>query len=123
MGGPTLGARCEADVASTLSRCHYPPLPEADRSPVAFDIQEISNVLGLKLPLPLNNEGARPAADRPRTLGEIKNAVEFLVRMDELVWRRSEYGANRGVFDPENALAVEDRVRLWEKIARGRCSE
>ena len=77
--------------------------------------------MGLKLPP--DNGGERPAADRPRTLGEIKNVVEFLVRMDELVWRRSEYGANRGVFDPENALAVEDRIRLWERIARGYCSE
>ena len=44
--------------------------------------------------------------------------------MDELVWRRSEYGADRGVFDPENILAVEERVRLWERIARGsECSD
>jgi hypothetical protein len=86
-----------------------------------FDIQEISNALGLKLPL--DNDGARPAADRPRTLGEIKNVVEFLVRMDELVWRRSEYGGNRGVFDLENVLAVEDRIRLWERIGRDRYSE
>lgn len=76
----------------------------------------------MKLKLPLDgNQGSVP--DRPRTLGEVKNVVEFLEKMDELVWRRSEYGANRGVFDSKNILAVEDRIRLWEKIARGRSPE
>ena len=121
MGRPTLGAGGEATLVGALSRHHNPPLLNVHRSPVAFDPQEISGALGLKLPP--DNDGAGHAADRPRTLGEIKNVVEFLVRMDELVWRRSEYGANRGVFDPENASAVEDRIRLWEKIARGHCSE
>lgn len=49
----------------------------------------------------------------------MKKVVDFLVKMDELVWRRSEYGANRGVFDSENISAVEDRIKLWEKVARG----
>ena len=83
--------------------------------------KEISNALKLKLPL--DNGGSGSAPDQPRSLGEVKNVVDFLVRMDELVWRRSEYGANRGVFDPENVSAVEERVRLWERIARGHSSE
>lgn len=48
--------------------------------------------------------------------------MEFLVKMDELVWRRSEHGADHGVFDQRNVSAVEERVRLWERIARGPCS-
>jgi len=81
---------------------------------------EISDALKLKLPL---DEDPRSATDQPRTLGEIKNVVEFLVKMDELVWRRSEHGANRGVFDSKNISAVEERIRLWEGIARGCCAE
>lgn len=79
-------------------------------------IQEISDALRLELS---PDSDPRSATDRPRTLGEIKNVVEFLVKMDELVWRRSEYGADRGVFDSENILAVEERIRLWERVARG----
>ncbi|KAF9651364.1 hypothetical protein BDM02DRAFT_861292 [Thelephora ganbajun] len=81
---------------------------------------EISGALKLKLPLD-NDPG--PVADRPRTLDEVKNVVEFLMKMDELVWRRSEYGADHGVFDSKNTSAVEERVRLWERIARGHCAE
>jgi len=120
MGGRAFGTRSEAAPAGALPHYHRPHSHEVHRSPVAFNIQEISDVLGLKFP-PDNGEDTRPAVDRPRTLGEIKNAVEFLVRMDELVWRRSEYGANQGVLEPENLLAVEDRIRLWERIARGHC--
>lgn len=86
----------------------------------SLDAQEISEALKLKLP---PDEDPRSATDRPRTLSEVRNVVEFLVKMDELVWRRSEYGANRGVFDSRNISAVEDRIRLWERVARSRCSE
>lgn len=54
-----------------------------------------------------------------RALNQVGNVADFLVRMDELVWRRSEHGAEHGVFDVENISAVEERVRLWEGIARG----
>lgn len=76
----------------------------------------------MKLKLPLDDDpGSAPG--RPRTLGEVKNIVEFLVEMDELVWRRSEHGADRGVFDSKNISAVGERIRLWEKIARGHGSD
>jgi len=87
---------------------------------VALDAQEISDALKLRLP---PDGDPRSATDRPRTLSEVRNVVEFLVKMDELVWRRSEYGANRGVFDSKNILAVEDHIRLWERIARGHSPE
>ena len=74
----------------------------------------------MKLPL---DDGPGSASDRPRTLSEVKNVVEFLVGMDELVWRRSEYGADRGVFDSKNISAVEEHIRLWERVARGPSSE
>jgi len=119
MGGGGLGTRGEAAPAGTLS-CYHCPRSFTRGSPVASDMQEISDALGLEFP-PNNDEATRPAVDRPRTLGEIKNAVEFLVRMDELAWRRSEYGANQGVFEPGNVSAVEDRIRLWERIARDNC--
>ena len=74
----------------------------------------------LKLPL---DDGPGSASDRPRTLGEVKNLVEFLVEMDELVWRRSEYGADRGVFDSKNISAVGEHIKLWDRVARGQSSE
>ena len=117
MGGPTFGTRGKAAPLGALSHCHFRRLSKA-----TVYIQEISDGLRLKLPPP--NKESRSATDRPRTLkNEIKNVVGFLVRMDELVWRRSEYGANREVFDPENISAVEERVRLWERVARDYCSE
>ena len=96
------------------------PTVNSHRLKTVFDIQEISDALKLKLPLE-NDSGS--SHDQPRTLGEVKKVVDFLVTMDELVWRRSEYGANRGVFDSKNISAVEERIRLWEKIARGDSSE
>lgn len=80
---------------------------------------EISEALRLKVP---PDSDPRSATDGPRTLNDVKNVVEFLVRIDELVWRRSEYGSDHGVFDSKNILAVEERVRLWERIARGSSS-
>lgn len=81
--------------------------------------QELSDALRLQLPL---GGDPRSATDQPRTLRDIKNIVEFVEKMDELVWRRSKHGADQGVFDPRNISAVEERVRLWERIARGPCS-
>ena len=83
-------------------------------------VQEIS--VALKLKLPLGGDGSRSGTDRPRTLSEVENVMEFLVRMDELVWRRSEHGSDHGVFDSRNISALEERIRLWEKVARGPCS-
>ena len=83
-----------------------PPLP-----------QEVSDVLGLKYPF--DNDPRSAKADGPRTLSDVKNIMEFLARVDELVWRRSEHGADHGVCDPRNISAMEERVRLWERIARG----
>jgi hypothetical protein len=71
----------------------------------------------LRLKLPLGDDQS-PAPDRLGSLSEVQNVVEFVVKMDELVWRRSEHGANRGVFDAKNIRAVEERIRLWERIAR-----
>ena len=84
------------------------------RSPL--NIQEISDALRLKVP---PDSDPRSATDGPRTLNDVKNVVEFLARIDELAWRRSEYGSDHGVFDSKNISAVEERVRLWERIARG----
>lgn len=73
--------------------------------------QEVSDVLGF--------DPRSTTSDLPRTLSELKNVMEFLVRMDELVWRRSVHGADHGVLDRRNISAMEERVRLWERIARG----
>lgn len=84
---------------------------------------EISEKLNLKLPRKTDPQSTpRSATDRPRTLSDIRKAIEFLERIDELVWRRSEYDADLGVFDSKNIAAVEERVKLWERLARGPCS-
>ena len=77
--------------------------------------QEISDALKLKLP-PDDVPGSAP--DQLRTLGEVKNVVEFLVEMDELVWRRAKHGADNGVFDSKNISALGEHIKLWERIAR-----
>lgn len=120
MGRLAVRKRGEAAPTGALSRHHRLPLSEVRRTLATPGMQEISDALKLKLPL--DGGDSRSAVDRPRTLVEVKSVAEFLARMDELVWRRSEHGANRRVFDPENISAVEERVRLWEKIARGYCS-
>jgi hypothetical protein len=79
--------------------------------------QELSDALGMKYPF--DNKPRSATDDGPRTLGDVKKIMEFLSRMDELVWRRSEHGADHGVCDPRNLSGMEERMRLWERIARG----
>jgi hypothetical protein len=51
-------------------------------------------------------------------------AIDFLRRVDELVWRRSGHGSPPwGPLDPifsrENVSSLMDRLTLWESIVRG----
>ena len=51
-------------------------------------------------------------------------ALDFVRRVDELVWRRStQHGAPWGALDPvyshENVIALMDRLVLWESLVRG----
>lgn len=110
MGRSDLGTRGEtAPLGAFIS------LPPTVFIEDPLGIQEIFGALRMRVPL---ENDPRSATDRPRTLSDIKNAVELLVRLDELVWRRSEHGADHGIFDARNILAVEEHIRLWERIAR-----
>ncbi|KAH7905322.1 hypothetical protein BJ138DRAFT_1118580 [Hygrophoropsis aurantiaca] len=56
----------------------------------------------------------------PRSLEDIQRAINFLVAMDETVWRRGiEPNDNPYLFSEENVTALEKRIVLWEKTVRG----
>ncbi|KAH9060166.1 hypothetical protein EDB87DRAFT_636086 [Lactarius vividus] len=57
-----------------------------------------------------------PGVDRLDT----ERAIQFLIRVDELVWRRSRYpnGPSAPVFSQDNVDAVTQRLTLWESIIR-----
>jgi len=54
--------------------------------------------------------------DRP----DWERAMQFLIRVDELVWRRSRYpnGPTAPVFSQGNVDALTERLTLWENIVR-----
>jgi hypothetical protein len=58
--------------------------------------------------------------DRP----EWERAKQFLIRADELVWRRSRYpnGPTAPVFSQSNIDALIERLTLWENIVRAPAS-
>jgi hypothetical protein len=69
-----------------------------------------------------NSESAI-ASHRPANIAEVQRALNFVLRTDELVWRRSVYGSVRGgpsaaVFDAQNIDSLNDRLALWESIVR-----
>ncbi|KAH9033593.1 hypothetical protein EDB85DRAFT_1098330 [Lactarius pseudohatsudake] len=57
-----------------------------------------------------------PGVDRLDT----EHAIQFLIRVDELVWRRSRYpnGPSAPVFSQDNVDAITQRLMLWESIIR-----
>lgn len=69
----------------------------------------LSNVFGTEPLVP-------PGVDRLDT----ERAIQFLIRVDELVWRRSRYpnGPSAPVFSQDNVDAVTQRLMLWEGIIR-----
>ncbi|KAN0139627.1 hypothetical protein V8E53_002289 [Lactarius tabidus] len=63
-----------------------------------------------------STSGSVPPMDRSDT----ERAIQFLIRADELVWRRSRYpnGPSAPVFSQDNIDAVTQRLSLWESIIR-----
>ncbi|KAI0298117.1 hypothetical protein B0F90DRAFT_828740 [Multifurca ochricompacta] len=55
---------------------------------------------------------------------EAERAIQFLIRTDELVWRRSQYpnGPPAPVFSQSNIDAITQRLILWESIVRAPAS-
>jgi hypothetical protein len=56
-------------------------------------------------------------------LSDLKRAIDFLSRVDDLVWARSHHPlAHKGSFDvafkEENVEALFQRLALWESIVR-----
>ncbi|KAH9960192.1 hypothetical protein BC827DRAFT_1268414 [Russula dissimulans] len=53
-------------------------------------------------------------------LSDVERAMQFLIRTDELVWRRSRYpnGPRAPVFSQRNVDALTERLTLWENIVR-----
>ncbi|KAI0272888.1 hypothetical protein BGY98DRAFT_1099725 [Russula aff. rugulosa BPL654] len=51
---------------------------------------------------------------------DMERAIQFVVRADELVWRRSRYpsGCPAPVFSHSNLDALAERLTLWESIIR-----
>ncbi|KAH9983708.1 hypothetical protein BJV74DRAFT_597465 [Russula compacta] len=51
---------------------------------------------------------------------DMERAIQFLIRTDELVWRRSRYpnSSPAPVFSQSNIDAMTERLTLWENIVR-----
>jgi hypothetical protein len=51
---------------------------------------------------------------------DVERAIQFVVRADELIWRRSRYpnGPPAPVFSQSNLDALAARLALWESIIR-----
>lgn len=59
-----------------------------------------------------------PIVYRPSTIPEVRRALDFVIQMDELVRRRSQYGAPASVFDADNIDSLVDHIKLWERVSR-----
>jgi len=69
------------------------------------------------------NSESTITSHRPANIAEVQRALNFVLRTDELVWRRSMYGSVRGgpsaaVFDAQNMGSLSDRLALWERVVR-----
>lgn len=65
-----------------------------------------------------------PYEPQPNSIADVQRALEFVVKTDELIWRRSVYSSASGgptaaVFDDDNLMALIERLTLWERVIRG----
>lgn len=62
-----------------------------------------------------------PLCPHPRSVDDIRSSMEFLARIDELVWKRSVPANGNGpelLYSRANTDALIDRLALWEKVIR-----
>ena len=65
----------------------------------------------------------RDRTTSPTNLNDILHTMEFVQMVDSLVWRKSEKSqadanGKTNVFREENLKALEDRIKLWERVVR-----
>ncbi|KAG1726122.1 hypothetical protein EDD22DRAFT_447059 [Suillus occidentalis] len=63
-----------------------------------------------------------PVSPHPSSLDDIRSSMEFLARVDELVWKRSVLATGDGpdlLYSRANTDALFERLALWEKTIRG----
>lgn len=63
-----------------------------------------------------------PLCPHPRSVDDIRSSMEFLARIDELVWKRSVPVNGDGpelLYSRANTDALIERLALWEKAIRG----
>lgn len=63
-----------------------------------------------------------PVTPHPSSLDDIRTSMEFLARVDELVWKRSVLATSDGpdlLYSRANTDALIARLALWEKTIRG----
>jgi hypothetical protein len=63
-----------------------------------------------------------PACPHPSSVDDIRSSMEFLARIDELVWKRSVPMDGDGpdlLYSRANTDALIERLALWEKTIRG----
>jgi hypothetical protein len=63
-----------------------------------------------------------PACPHPSSVDDIRSSMEFLARIDELVWKRSVPMDGDGpdlLYSRANTDALIERLALWEKTVRG----
>lgn len=62
-----------------------------------------------------------PVCPHPSSVDDIRSSMEFLARIDELVWRRSMLADDNGpdlLYSRANTDALIERLALWEKTIR-----
>ncbi|KDQ62092.1 hypothetical protein JAAARDRAFT_54113 [Jaapia argillacea MUCL 33604] len=67
----------------------------------------------------------KEASQGPSDVSDVQRALDFVTRVDEIIWKRAKYpfvqGANTGeIFSEENLEALIDRITLWDKVVRSR---
>ncbi|KAG2069244.1 hypothetical protein BDR04DRAFT_713917 [Suillus decipiens] len=66
-------------------------------------------------------DGKGPLCPHPRSVDDIRSSMDFLARIDELVWKRSVPANGNGpelLYSRANTDALIDRLALWEKVIR-----
>ncbi|KAN0118483.1 hypothetical protein V8E52_005213 [Russula decolorans] len=97
---------------------------ESNFSQESRDVSDIRGYLAntpRSAPAALNNvqEASATGSSAPTEV-DVERAIQFVVRTDELVWRRSRYpnGCPAPVFSQSNLDALTERLTLWESIIR-----
>ncbi|KAI6017170.1 hypothetical protein BKA83DRAFT_4497000 [Pisolithus microcarpus] len=127
-GGSNYGPKQDGDngIAAEVAQLSE---EEARRALMArVSLLAIANMTNVRPSLLLSEDpGSAPFKLSPCTRGnlspqDISRALDFVERVDEIIWRRSSLPSNSSldpIFSAGNVEGLVFRLDLWEKMARG----